>query len=733
MTYTAYEDELNPTMMAPIPDWVVQTWTFDSSDSYQTATNYLQIDHQINLNEEMRYHHFVYKMISEGDIQDNSTIDLSFDPSFERLRIHTLCLYRNGKKIDKLNEAKVRLIQKEKNVERHIYEGILSALVFLDDVQEGDILEYAYSIQGFNPIVKPHFTARYYFQYGEPVENYTLRLIEKNEQPLFIKYHVKDISPITSPSLAGIREWIWQLSHLEGLRIENNQPSWYQNLPSIQFSTFTNWNEVAQWGIECFKLPDHLWENSPKEMQDLVSDWKRASEDKEKLALCAVRFVQDKIRYLGIGTGPYACQPKDPFVVFSNRYGDCKDKTQLLRTFLALLDIESYPVLVNHSLGESLNHFLPSYSLFDHAILFIVIGEKEFWIDSTDLYQGGHLDDNRNSIYECALVLKEETHGLQVIPSKDILPVEYEKTILITDEPEALLQAKALYKGGFANFIRGRLKEHGAANIEDDGFSFHAQHFGRVRLVEDCRIEDDRESNVLKKTVKYSIEGLIRKGAENKTREFEIAPYHICSYLYHSIDPMRSTPLVHVFPCHIIERYTFIRTDDEWGAQEEEKTIQNKSFYLHSKASASGKVMTFEFEYKSLSDHIPPEELFNHKEALQQALKVVSYQCNWQQFNPSIRILQDENFDNLVQKCMTESARSSTKELKPKKPGWSTFQTLASLYFFIHGLIYLGGLMTQHNSVKPLQISEESEWMEDRHDEELFQHFSADLLSDSYE
>jgi hypothetical protein len=80
--------------------------------------------------------------------------------------------------------------------------------------------------------------------------------------------------------------------------------------------------------------------------------------------------VQHDIRYVAIEIGIGGYQPHSAAEVFSNRYGDCKDKATLLSAMLHEAGVESHYVLIN-SEREFLSEEFPSLLNFNHVVLAI--------------------------------------------------------------------------------------------------------------------------------------------------------------------------------------------------------------------------------------------------------------------------------------------------------------------------------------------------------------------------
>jgi hypothetical protein len=89
----------------------------------------------------------------------------------------------------------------------------------------------------------------------------------------------------------------------------------------------------------------------------------------EKIAALAA-FAQKDIRYVAIEIGIGGYQPHSAADVFSNRYGDCKDKVTVLAAMLHEIGVDSYYVITTTSRGVIDREFA-SMEGFNHAIIAI--------------------------------------------------------------------------------------------------------------------------------------------------------------------------------------------------------------------------------------------------------------------------------------------------------------------------------------------------------------------------
>ena len=604
------------------------------------APKVLCVENQINIEKGINFHRFIHRILSDSEVQQDSTLTISWNPSYQTLKFHFIRVYRDGKILDKLDKAKIRIIQQEQNADRHLYDGTSSALIFLDGIQESDVIDYAYSIEGFNTVFAPHFCHTAYLEFNEPVERHLLRILAPKNYHLFVHKQHTQLEPKITLLNETQQEWLWETFHLDEHHSETNQPSWYQDFSQVQISSFETWQDVVNWNLAFYQLPQNLATESPIEMIELVQAWKQAYATPEEQALQALRFVQDKIRYLGFEQGDHSFKPHSPQEVFERRFGDCKDKVQLLRAFLALMGIDSYPVLVNPSLTQSLKDYHPSPTIFNHAMLLIRIQGQEYWIDPTMSYQGGNLSKNYCRSMKYGLVLEEGAHDLTEIPPSNLAETTLNMTFLINEEEGAFLKVLTVYKEGDADTFRSYYKRTQAKKVAKDFETYYSGIFGTLKVIEPIQIEDNRLENRITVQESYYIEKLLKTDETSQMKGFLIFPIHLRSYLNVIVDPNRQTPLQHEFPLNIKETYVLIKPKGEqWKAQHEEYTFADQAFVYTTKVDTQQENMTFAFAYKSLDDHVKPEEMAIHRTLLAQALDHSFYQIQLNKLSSSEELI----------------------------------------------------------------------------------------------
>jgi len=150
----------------------------------------------------------------------------------------------------------------------------------------------------------------------------------------------------------------------------------YDANPILAISTFPDWAAFAEWYRRLAREADTITPEITAQAKDLVKD---AKTDREKIA-AITQFVTN-FRYVSIPLGVNAYRPHAAANILRSRYGDCKDKANLLDTMLRALGYQTSLVLVPRF--EQAYDDLPGFG-FNHAISQVQLDGQTLWIDSTD-------------------------------------------------------------------------------------------------------------------------------------------------------------------------------------------------------------------------------------------------------------------------------------------------------------------------------------------------------------
>lgn len=600
--------------ISPIPTWIKsQDFALVPVPVKPTQVNlqYLLIDTQRNWEEKSIYRHFAIKTLTQTGIEKISQLQIDFDPSCNEVIMHSVRVYRDGEWLDRLELARYNVIQRETDLEKNLYNGDLTLVYFLEDIREGDILDYSYTIKGTYPLFSSHFSDRFYTQRDFSVEKISFRLLGAPHHSFFIKSFNTSIESTISDLSPTLREWCWETSETLPYSYEKGQPVWYHPLGHVEISEYATWEEVAKKLLPFYQLPPDLTQLVTPQMRALVEKWKTSTTEASKRALLALRFVQDQIRYLGIEEGMGGFQPTDPRTTFQRRFGDCKDKTFLLHALLHLMDIPSKPLLVHSIRGKRLPEILPTPFAFNHLVLQLSIDDKIYYVDPTSSLQGGALQTCSFPRYEWGLLLAQGTKELISLPEVVLdRPTEIDSSFILESEDVANLKIKSVFYASEADRFRRSLEWNGVQEIEKTCLSMMQEVYGSVSLDAPLRISDDRENNVLSYTESYRLP--IEKKGDKKV--LQLFSYIFKSYLETGINPERRTPYAIYYPIWVKERIHVENPFIQWREEKENYSPKHESIFYSSSLEFKKNSADFVMELKHLQDHIPQTALRDYWE-----------------------------------------------------------------------------------------------------------------------
>ena len=616
---SAYEGTTNVSIQT-VPDWVeLCEWSVPTNWSQaqnSEAVRNLVYERQENPAKKESFTRVVVLMENPTGVQDSGSLTFDFDPGYQELTIHSLAIYREGHVLNRLDRSKIRIIQPEPDLNGHVLTGRQSALIFVEDLRVGDILEYAYTLRGANPVLSGHYAARIVVQMGVPVQRERIRVVWTSASPLYLRQHLTDQEPNKQLSVGGTN-YIWDFENLPGISYEGSTPAGYEPYPYIELTDFSDWSRVVDWALPLYSsVPSNL----PPELGELIARWEKESSSNEERARLAVGFVQDDLRYTGIELGPDSFRPADPSETFRLRYGDCKGKALLLCTILRAMNIEAYPALVNASARANVARRLPSPFAFDHAIVKILLDGNIRWVDATQSHQGGMLSERYLPPYGKALLLKKGENSLQDIPTSDRDSRQIvTSTFKLKDyEKPASFTVSTLYYGSRADEVREYFARTDSKETSKNYLNYYARYYPGIRETGPLEIKDERLRNVLEVTEHYQITNL---WAPNKSSRRLEATFYADSLEKMLTDPdirLRTMPLGLQYPSRREQNVIVYLPDGDWDIPSMEQSVDCGEFLFHYNRNASGSDVRFHYDCNTRTSSVPAGKVSEYLKKLEE-------------------------------------------------------------------------------------------------------------------
>lgn len=583
-----------------VPDYNNRKLEADAEDGYFD----LAFEKQVSLIAHARYYKKVIKILSDAGVQNSSEISINFDPGYEHLILHSIHIIRGGVSIDKLQLSKFKVIQQERDLERHLYDGGLTALLVLDDVRKGDIIESCYSINGFNPIFNNKYSDTYSLNFSVPIGSLYYKLIAPASNNIYIKNRNTDLLP--GKTIIGSQTTFeWKNTNIEALRLEAKTPGWYSPYSEVMISEYKDWNDVSTWANNLFNRNVAL---SPS-LREKINQIIKANPTEEGRVLDALHFVQDNIRYMGIEMGVNSHKPAEPNKIFNQRFGDCKDKSYLLVTMLKAMGIASNPVLISTTDKTNVMEMSPSPSCFDHCTVQAIINTKTYWFDPTISFQRGNLNDISFPNYKAGLVVSDTVTGLSAIPFHENGSSIVKEYFEIPDMTgRAYFKVVTKMTGSVADDARDNYNNNSLNQIKTKYKDFYAFYFDKI-IADSLTYQNNDSSGTFTTTEYYTIDDIWK--TENGEKKLSLSSYVISSVLTQPADKNRHMPFYQLFPANYIEHIELSMPDD-WSVKESDDEIVCAGFKFSAKSRAVRNHVFLDYKYQSLKDNISPAESKNY-------------------------------------------------------------------------------------------------------------------------
>jgi len=564
-----------------------------------------------------RYYRRVDKALNIAGLDDISQLELEFEPSYQQLVIHHIQIRRGETVINALVPSEIKLIQKESELNQKLYNGTMSAVAFLSDVRVGDVVDYAYSVNGDNPVLDGKYTDKVALVAEVPVATLRWRLLFPNSRSVHYRSRNADVQPSVEKS-GEFTEYNWERKQVAKLQFEADAPSWFNQVPMIELSEFADWGEVVRWASPLYKVNRPL----STSLSTQIERWRSQSGEPEKRLLAALRFVQDEVRYTGIELGSYSHTPTQPSVVCERRFGDCKDKSLLLVTALNEMGIEARPALVDTDLRQTVADEEPSPYAFNHVIVRAALNGNVYWLDPTISLQRGGLDEHQNPAYGRALVIRDGSTDLEEIPlNEEGKPTtELKEVYTVSGDPgRGSLEVMTTYHGPDADAIRYRLAQQSLTEIEKENERYYAQIDPAIESLGAPEVRDDQESNTVVVTERYTIPAFWNEGH----REFYAG--QISEQISRTAAASRKAPLALGYPSFISETIE-ARFPEHFSIKSDSGRVATDSLDFRYSFSSSGNVVSLAYQLRLLKDHVSSEQMTRHLDAVDKIQRVLAYE-----------------------------------------------------------------------------------------------------------
>ncbi len=615
--------------VSPAPAWVLpQTPDLGAqapAGQVADGSHYLLVDHQVRVdrNERVLYRHVATRALNESGVQAIANVEIRFDPSFQRLTLHAVQVRRGAQIINRLKPSAVRVLQRETELEALIFDGSRTAHVFLEDVRVGDVVEYAYSVRGHNPVFGGRQFGRIDLQWGVPVTRAHARLLWPQGRELKLQYRNK-AAPATLTEGPGQREYRWDVRDIPALRVEKDAPGWHDPFAGVSWSEFADWGAVADWALPLYRLP----ERPTPRVAAAIAEIAQAQAGAGERLLAALRYVQANVRYLGVEIGANSHAPNPPDLVLQRRFGDCKDKTLLTVALLRGLGIAAYPALVNTGLQRAIADSQATPGAFNHVVVHARLDGRDLWLDPTRAPQAGELGQLVQAEYGPALRIDAGVVGLSAMAGEDALTNRREVRAEFDSRGGPArpvpFTVSTITRGAAADHLRGTLATQSGEGLQKGYTNFYAARYDGLSVASPMEISDDKPANRLTVTEHYVVDSFWRRAEGRQRREAEVLVPDMAELLRAPQTTVRQAPLHTGHPIDVLH-VTRVHLTPGFDIKADEQRVEDPAFELHRSTRMEGDTLVLTDRFKTRLAQVEAADVPRYAGNLDKARQALAY------------------------------------------------------------------------------------------------------------
>ena len=452
-----------------------------------------------------RYEYHFRGLVLKDSKRTWANFQRQFDEQREKIKIDMARVIKGDGRIIPLDMDKITITKPKTE---GIYFGKRKIISFsIPEVEVGDIIEYKYTEEIFNPWDKEIFTMGWFFGGSEPViESFVEIIVPVNS---FCNYVIKNGEGVAINTLSTDSTKVLDFKKLNTIPPieEPLMPVTEELVPFLRFSNQKDWEHIFNWYADFQKKRMEVTEKIQKIADSLTTG---LNTDEAKTA-SLYHWIQRNIRYISIkGAASSGVSGHEASETLENGYGDCTDKAILFSTLLKAVDVEAYPVYLHTYPGPRLVKEIPSF-WGDHAIVEIFPKEgKPYFLDPVSEYHRypsfATMDHGTDAI--CAQ--KSRIDFIEV-PDPEENRRNYNYLIEVNKSDSAFVTFKSGYNGSYEAGVRAywqRLEE----NEKKKQFEQMAKRVSPNAQLIDYNLENLMDiSKPLEMTIKYEVPEILKK------------------------------------------------------------------------------------------------------------------------------------------------------------------------------------------------------------------------------
>ena len=603
------------------PAWIIRRKVKGFAKAKGHPVTMLLHDRQIAPEQSTWYTRYVRRPETPQATHEAERIEFDFDPATQVLLIHGISIFRDGELTNRAKFEEVEVIRRKADPDQGIYSGRITALVRLNKLRPGDIIDVESSILSDVKLFPRHCWFSENLEHPLPVGHQYFSLISKNHE--LFKISVSENGPNTAYTEEET-EWgllkTWAKGNSPPLDLPPLLPAGFNPFKNISISSFQSWGAVAAEIAELWAQTRDPGKDLPHELTKIQKAYPHS---KGELIEAIFQFVRANIQYQPLEAGRPSLVPEDLKKIWRTRLGDNKDKVNLLCWLLQKCGFDASPALVSLTLHGNISERLPA-PIFDHVVVYLRYDERDHWIDPALTHHQRTFSTWNSLPFQKALLISKETEGFteikQAPPEQDYIRVSESYRF---QGNNAFITIRHEFHGAEAEKIRGELHSKGKPTIQ----KIFREKVKSTRIgaepITELEVSDDLDKNIIVLSGNFSAISALNPNPNTGRMICDFTPYSIFEKI-HGID--NSDRIFPVGLCHPTEIFHTIELDhpDAKGTGVPKTIINNEFLTFEAGTKNEDTHPTLFYYYRSKAPEVPVKDLHRYRLNLDQISSVIS-------------------------------------------------------------------------------------------------------------
>ncbi len=307
------------------------------------------------------------------DAQDYGSPSIYYDPNFEQVRILTAIAVDKNGVVSQANSAHSKILNTD---DYNTFSSTKELMIPFQGLSEGSLTKLEYEIVTERKKMETVWSQELITSSDYPIKHYQLNVTWPKDQSLAWKTQQANVTcQTTETSLECQGE---DMPVYQG----DEHGLWRDHIGRIWLGGMSNWNQIIDRVSKA--MQSAVSSDDDKGLDTLIKTLTKDSTTQEQRIGQIFQFVARDIRYLSRSEYGHAITPHNVLETVNNRFGDCKDKSILLKTLLEKIGIPTQLVLVSTNRNDPKTLLLPSMDAFNHVITCFDLNNRQYCLDPTD-------------------------------------------------------------------------------------------------------------------------------------------------------------------------------------------------------------------------------------------------------------------------------------------------------------------------------------------------------------